>query len=305
MSLSSESFSSDVLSQLSNAISARAEAAKNAVVAVRLGEARHLTGMVWQSGVVVVSEQSLPRGEEFELVAPGGSKLAAKLAGRDASTNIAILITADSLLAPTFAAAEAHMGTLALAIGADSEGGASARLGTVNLVGGEWHSRRGGLIDRRIVLDIGLAHREEGGPVFDAAGSCLGMSTFGPRGQVIVIPHATLTRVVPQLIKDGHVARGWLGVALQAVAVPDALRESADQTSGMMVMSVVENGPAAQAGIVAGDIILSVDGISAYRFRKIARYFGGDSIGRKADIRLIRGGAIITVQTTIAERRAA
>ena len=142
-------------------------------------------------------------------------------------------------------------------------------------------------------------------PVFDAAGGCLGMSTFGPRGRVIVIPHATLARVVPQLIKDGHVARGWLGVALHAVAVPDALRESADQTGGMMVMSVVENGPAAQAGIVAGDIILSVDGISANRFRKLARYFGSDSIGRKADVRLIRGGAVVTVQTTIAERQSA
>jgi len=299
------SFSSDVLSQVSNAIAARAEAAKNAVVAVRLGEGRHLTGIVWQPGVVVVSEQALPRKDEFELVAPGGSTMVAKLAGRDASTNIAILKTSDSILAPAFVAAEAHAGTLALAIGADGEGGVSARLGTVNLVGGEWHSRRGGLIDRRIILDIGLAHREEGGPVFDAAGGCLGMSTFGPRGQVIVIPYATLTRVVPQLIKDGHVSRGWLGVALQAVAVPDALRESADQTSGMMVMSVVENGPAAQAGIVAGDIILSVDGIPAHRLRKIARYFGGDSIGRQADIRLIRSGAIITVRTTIAERQAA
>jgi S1-C subfamily serine protease len=131
------------------------------------------------------------------------------------------------------------------------------------------------------------------------------MSTFGPRGQVIVIPHATLARVVPQLVKDGHVSRGWLGVALHAVAVPDALRENTDPSSGMMVMSVVENGPAAQAGIVAGDIILSVDGIAANRFRKIARYFGGDSIGRRADVRVIRGGAIVTIQATIAERRAA
>jgi S1-C subfamily serine protease len=178
-------------------------------------------------------------------------------------------------------------------------------LGIVNLVDGEWHSRRGGLIDRRVILDINLAHREEGGPVFDAAGGCLGMSTFGPRGQVIVIPHATLARVVPQLVKDGHVARGWLGVALHAVAVPDALRANADQSGGMMVMSVVENGPAAQAGIVAGDIILDVDGISAHRSRKIARYFGSDSIGRTANVRLIRGGAIVTVQTTIAKRQAA
>jgi S1-C subfamily serine protease len=295
----------DILTELTGALTARAETAKNAVVAVRIREGRHLTGLLWQSGVVVVSEQALPRKDEFELVAPGGSVLAAQAAGRDPGTNIAILKTAEALVAPAFASADPHVGAVALAIGADGAGGASARMGIVNLAGGEWHSRRGGLIDRRIVLDIRLAHREEGAPVFDAAGACLGMSTFGPRGQVIVIPFVTLARVVPQLIKDGHVARGWLGVALHAVAVPDALRESAEETSGMMVMSVVENGPAAQAGIVAGDIILSVDGISAHRFRKIARHFGGDSIGRRADIRLIRSGAVMTVQTTITERQAA
>jgi S1-C subfamily serine protease len=299
------SFSSDVLTQLSEAIAARAEAAKTAVVAVRISEDRPLTGTLWQSGVVVVSEQALPRRDEFELIAPDGSNQQAKLAGRDASTNIAILKTAKTIAAPSFTAAEARTGAIALAVGADGAGGASARVGIVNLAGGEWHSRRGGLIDRRIILDIELASREEGGPVFDATGGCLGMSTFGPRGRVIVIPHATIARVVPQLVKEGHVSRGWLGVALHAVAVPDALRESAGQSSGMMVMSVVENGPAAQAGIVAGDIILDVDGISANRFRKLARYFGSDSIGRRADIRLIRGGAVITVQTTIAERQAA
>ena len=293
------------LIQLSQALVSRAEAGKNAVAAIRLGHGRHVTAMVWQSGVVVASEQALPRKEEFELVAPGGSVMTAKLAGRDPSTNIAILKPAESIAVPAIAAGEAQTGSVALAIGADGAGGASARLGLVNLAGSEWHSSRGGLIDRRIVLDVRLARREEGGPVFDAAGACLGMSTFGPRGQVIVIPTVTIQRIVPQLAKDGRIARGWLGVALQAVAVPDALRESADQSSGLMVMSVVENGPAAQAGIVAGDIILSVDGTSAHRFRKIARHFGSDSIGRKAEVRLIRGGGVMTVQTTIAEGQAA
>ena len=58
----------------------------------------------------------------------------------------------------------------------------------------------------------------------------------------------------------------------------------------------------AQAGIVAGDIILSVDRTSTHRFRKIARYFGSESIGRKAELRVIRSGTVITVKTTIAER---
>jgi S1-C subfamily serine protease len=295
----------DLLAQFSDAVAARAAAATNAVVAIRLAHGRHITGLLWRSGIVVVSEQALPDKNDFELVAAGGAVIAASIAGRDPSTNIAILRPAEPIASPSIAAGEARTGAIALAIGADGTGGASARLGIVNLAGPEWHSSRGGLIDRRIVLDVRLARREEGGPVFDAAGACLGMSTFGPRGQVIVIPAATIERVVPMLLRDGRIARGWLGVALQAVAVPDLLRETADQSSGLMVMSVVEDGPAAQAGIVAGDIILSVDGTSAHRFRKIAKLFGADSIGRKADVRLIRSGAVITVQTTIAERRAA
>jgi S1-C subfamily serine protease len=295
----------DLLAQFSDALAARAELAKNAVVAIRLAHGRHMTGMVWQSDIVVASEQSLPRQDDFELIAAGGAVLTARIAGRDPSTNVAILRLAEPIVPPAIAAGEARTGAIALAIGADGTGGASARLGLVNLAGAEWHSSRGGLIDRRIVLDVSLARREEGGPVFDAAGACLGMSTFGPRGQVIAIPTATIERIVPLLLRDGRIARGWLGVALQAVAVPDALREAADQSSGLMVMSVVGDGPAAQAGIVAGDIILSVDGTSTHRFRKIARHFGSDSIGRKADLRLIRSGTVITVQTTIAERRAA
>jgi S1-C subfamily serine protease len=295
----------DLLAQFSNALAARAEAAKSAVVAIRLAHGRHITGMVWRSEIVVVSEQSLPRKDDFELVGSGGSVLTARIAGRDSSTNIAILRLATPIAAPSIAVGEAQSGAVALAVGADGTGGASARLGIVNLAGPEWHSSRGGLIDRRIVLDVRLARREEGGPVFDATGGCLGMSTFGPRGQVIAIPTATIERIVPLLLRDGRIARGWLGVALQAVAVPDALRETADQSSGLMVMSVIEDGPAAQAGIVAGDIILSVDGTSTHRLRKIARLFGSDSIGRKADLRLIRSGAVMTVQTTIAERHAA
>jgi S1-C subfamily serine protease len=285
----------DFLTEFSNALAGRAEAAKNTIVAVRLAHGRHLTGMVWRPEIVVVSEQSLPQDDDFELVATGGAVAAARMAGRDPATNIAILRLAEPIASPSIAAGEAHTGAVALAIGADGAGGASARLGLVNLAGPEWHSSRGGLIDRRIVLDLRLARHEEGGPVFDTAGACLGMSTFGPRGQVIAIPTATIERIVPLL----------LGVALQAVAVPDALRETAGQSSGLMVMSVVADGPASQAGIVAGDIVLSVDGTSTHRFRKLARHFGSDSIGRKADLRLIRSGTVITVPTTIAERPAA
>ncbi len=292
----------DQLVQFSDALAARVEFTKPTAVALRLAHERYVSGIVWRPDAIVASEQSLPRRDEFEVVIAGGAVTTAKVAGRDSSTNIAVLRVQEPLASSSITTSEARAGAVVIAIGADGTGGASARLGVVNIAGPEWHSSRGGLIDRRIALDVRLARSEEGGPIFDAAGNCIGMSTFGPRGQVLVIPAATIDRIVPTLLKDGRVARGWLGVTLQAVAVPDALRETVDQSSGLMVMSVVETGPAAQAGIVAGDIILSVDRTSTHRFRKIARYFGSESIGRKAELRVIRSGTVVTVKTTIAER---
>src|SRR4030081_2274019 len=100
----------NLLAQFSNALAARAEAAKNAVVAIRFAHGRHMTGMLWRSDIVVASEQSLPRKDDFELVAAGGSVVTAKVAGRDPSTNIAILRLAAPLAAPSIAAADAHTG---------------------------------------------------------------------------------------------------------------------------------------------------------------------------------------------------
>src|SRR6202790_2374221 len=107
------------VSQFSTALAARAEAAKNAVVAIRLAHGRHITGMAWRSDLVVASEQSLPRKDEFELVAAGGSVLNAKIAGRDPSTNIAILPPATPMASPSITASEARSGAMVLAIGAD------------------------------------------------------------------------------------------------------------------------------------------------------------------------------------------
>jgi S1-C subfamily serine protease len=293
------------LVQFSDALAQAVEAAKPYIRAIRLAPARHISGIAWRSDCVVTSEQSLPKRDEFEVVAAGGSVVTAKAVARDPATNIAVLRMPAATPLGLLGSSETRTGSVAIAVCADGLGGASARMGIVNSAGPEWHSSWGGRIDRRIELDLRLARREEGGPVFDAAGHCIGMTTFGARGQVLVIPVATIERIMPLLLKHGRVPRGWLGIALHAVAVPDALREAANQSSGLMVMSLVKDGPAAQAGIAAGDIILSVDGTSTHRFRNIARHFGSESIGRNVDLRLIRGGQVMTVQTPIAERPAA
>jgi S1-C subfamily serine protease len=293
---------SDTLSELSNALVAHTATGANSVAALSLAEGWYLSATIWAADVLVASEQSLPRRGEFEAVAPGGSRTRVTTVGRDPATNIAVLRSSEALTAPPIAPGKAAAGGLVLAIGADGEGGARTRLGIVNLVGAEWQSSRGGRIDEHLLLDIRLSRSEEGGPVFDAAGGLLGISTFGPRDRVLVIPNATIERIVPSLLAHGRTARGWLGLALQPVAIPDALRKEAGQSSGLMVMSIVENAPAAKAGLIAGDILLSVDGTSTQRVRDLARRLGTESIGQNADIRLIRGGGILSVQAVISER---
>jgi S1-C subfamily serine protease len=292
----------DLLQQFSSALAARAAAAQGTLAAVRLAHGRQLSATLWQPDVAIVSEQSLPRGDEFELVLAGGAAAKARLAGRDAGTNIAALRIEQPAALPTFQNAEAVAGALALAYGADGAGGVRTRLGVVNTAGPEWASSAGGRIERYIVLDIALARAEEGGPVLDAAGGRIGISTFGPRGRVLVIPSATIERVLPELLKGGRITRGWLGVGLQPVAVPDALQEEAGQPGGAMVMSIAAESPAAKAGLVAGDIVLSVNGTPAYRLRRIAAALA--DIGRTAELRVIRGGKLVSVQATIAARPA-
>jgi S1-C subfamily serine protease len=292
----------NLLGALSDVLVARFAAARDSVAAIRLSDRAHLGAIVWQHDTLVTSEQSLPAGDAIDAVLPDGSSVPGRLAGRDPSTNIAVVRLDRAAQAPKLSPSVPQVGGLVIAAGADGAGRPSARLGVVNAIGPEWHSMRGGRIEARIQLDIRLAASEEGGAAFDAAGGWLGMTTLGPRGQILVIPAATVERIAPALLAAGRVPRGWLGVALRPVAVPDELREAAGEATGLMVMSLTPEGPAAKAGIVAGDIILSVDGASARRLRSVLAHLGADSVGKAVSLRVIRGGAVVAVEATITER---
>ena len=293
---------SNLLSALSDSLGTRFVTARQSVASVKVSATAYLGAILWRNELLVTSEQSLPGRDAFEAILPDGSCMRGRLAGRDAATNVAVIRLDRSVSAPTLSAAPPRIGSLVIAAGSDGEGRPSARLGLVNAVGPEWHSMRGGRIEARIQLDIRLAASEEGGPALDAAGDWLGMTTFGPRGQILAIPAATVERIAPVLSASGRVPRGWLGVALRPVAVPDELRDAAGEVSGLMVMSLTPEGPAAKAGIVAGDIILSLDGISARRPRGVLAHLGGDSIGKPVSLRLIRGGGIIIIEVAVSER---
>jgi S1-C subfamily serine protease len=293
----------DPLSQFSAALSERAASSRALAAEIRLRGRPPRTGTLWRKDVVIASEQALPDIAECEIVLSGGATFAARPAGRDKGTNIAVLrVDGGPEPTPRTAAGEPQPGAVVLALGADGAGGLAVRLGTVHSVGPAWHSRAGGHIDRRIHLDIRMSEREEGGPVLDASGGLLGISTLGPRRRVLVIPAATVDRVLDPLLANGHVARGWLGASVQPVLIPEALRSETGQPLGLMVIGVAADGPADQAGILMGDILVAVDGEGVGSASQLARRLEPETIGRQVQLRLIRAGAPQSVAATVGTR---
>ena len=197
-----------------------------------------------------------------------------------------------------------RVGSLALVVGADASGSATGRLAMVHAVGEAWHSMAGGRIDALIRLDARLGI-DEGGPVLSLAGDLIGMSTSGPRRRTIVIPAETLARVIDPLLTQGRIVKGWLGVGLQPVNIPDSLRQTAERDSGLMVVGLAGGGPAETAGVMPGDIVLDIDGAQAGRPRSLTALLGPDRIGQTVALRLLRAGSVQTIAVTIAARPAA
>jgi S1-C subfamily serine protease len=292
----------DPLEQLSEALAERLAAASPFVVAIRTGR-RDYSGILWRDDVVVTSEQILPDTSDFTILR-AGTNVAARLAGRDGGTNVAALRLSQGLgglLPPVEATPRA--GSLALIVGADSNGAPTGRLGMVHATGPAWNSEAGGRIDSLLRLDSRLA-ADEGGPVLTLGNKLIGMSTAGPRRRALVIPAATIDRVLGPLLSEGRVPRGWLGVGLQHVAVPERMHDAAGRDAGMMVVGLASGSPAEQAGVLPGDIILEVDGRQTGRARGLATSLLPDRIGQPATLKLIRAGEVRMVTVTIGARPA-
>jgi S1-C subfamily serine protease len=286
----------NALADLSLSLAALAAQAGPSLVTVQ-GHRFQGSGFCWKPGLVVTAEETLPERGPIHLTLPGGRVAEASRAGRDPSTDIALLrVEAPELVPLALSTAQAGPGMLALALGAD-EGAPVAALGVVSRAGPAWRSMRGGEIAQRIELDLRLRRGSEGGPVLLADGRAIGMAVPGPRRRVLVIPAATLDRVAERLRTDGRVPRGYLGLGLHPVAVEGG--------QGAMVMGVDPAGPAAAAGMLQGDIILSADGAPIASVAALIRALGPDSVGRPLRLGLRRAGEAREAVLTVGERPAA
>jgi S1-C subfamily serine protease len=283
------------MQQFSDALASIVADAAKSVVAVHSTRSRS-SGFVWRPGLIVTADEALADEGEIAVTSPGGEAVAATLVGRDATTDVALL-RADGFTAPvaSLASAPAKAGALALAVGAGRNGPVAA-FGVVSSAGPAWRSLRGGEIDARVELNLSLRRAAEGGLALDASGRAFGMAVFGPRRTVLVIPGATIERVASKLQTHGRIARGYIGLGLQAAKL------DGDGGIGAMVMSVDPTGPGAAAGVRQGDVVVNWNGERIRDVRTLLRALGPDSVGQTAKLSLLRGGEPVEVTLTIAER---
>jgi S1-C subfamily serine protease len=292
------------LAALSQSISQVVSAAAPLVSAIRIGPNRHITGLVCEGDMIVTTDQELPALDSYTVVLSHGHLAAARPALRDSACNLAVLRldVARPTLNPEIAAAA--VGNLALVVGADADGSPTVRLTVV-------HRFLRTAFGPAPVLDLPGQDLDPGSLVLDADGRLIGLASFGLNGEVMAIPGTVIGRALMPNLNSAAPAsvpiasfsagrRGWLGVALQPITVPDALVSRAGQASGRMVVSITKGGPAEMAGLRVGDVLLALNGTSASGPHALRAFMGSERIGSTVEVRLLRDGNVVTTHLTIA-----
>lgn len=303
------------LSNFSAQITKAVETIAASIVAIDARPRVATSGIVWQTGGVIVStNHTIQRDDNITIVFADGRTATASVVGRDAGTDIAVLKIDDEEIAKSLKPAEiietgnAKVGNLVLAVGRTSaNAGVTASFGIINNVSGAWRTWHGDEIERFINLDLSIYLGFSGGALINADGQLLGVNTsaFG-RGLALTIPSETVNRVVEVLLTRGRIAKPYLGIGTQAVPLQNNLRErlSLEQTSGLMMLTVETDGAAEKAGVLIGDVLLSLDDKPTLEPADVQAALWGKEAGNTVKAKLMRGGEITEIEITLGERPA-
>lgn len=298
--------SKTVLVELSDALADAAERAGTSTVLVNARRRMPASGIVFAEDLVLTAEHVVERDEDLSVVVADGSEVKAKLAGRDAGSDLAVLKLERAVdQVAEITKSPARLGQIALALARPSRDGIEASLGTVSAIGGPVRTQRGGMLDRYIRTDSISYPGFSGGPLVGADGTILGLNTSGlSNGSAITIPADIAWGIADTLSKHGQIKRGYLGIRSQTVelssAAQDALKRK--QASGLLVMSVEHDSPASKGGLIVGDILLAVAGNPVLHHDELFARLNGDVVGKSTPIEILRGGQPQTMNVVIGER---
>ena len=290
------------LTAFSADVASLATQASQCTVALR-NRGHAFSGFYWRPDVIATAAElvSTRPGDRISILTPSHETVDGVVIGRDPSTDVALVRAPATASAATAAPSTVPaLGTLVLA-GGRSRHGATCAVGFIGLTGARWRSMRGGDVGPRIWLDIRLRPHAEGGPVLDAAGQFIGMAVLAPRRRVLLIPAETIERVGGELLTHGRIRRAYLGVGLQAVEVSPRSDKGAGQ-SGLMIISLDPDGPAAKAGLQQGDIILAFDGKAVDSVRELTALLRNADLAQPASVDISRSSQHMKINVALAER---
>lgn len=295
------------LAGLSRDLAATVELVGRSVVAVNARRRIPSSGVVWQPGVVVAASHTITRDDDITVTLASGHSTAATLAGRDPATDLAVLRLDDAAVPAVERGGEddLQVGRLVLALGRPGPH-LTASLGIVSAVSGEWRTWQGGRIDRFVRLDLSIYDGFSGGALVEAGGRVLGLNTSGlARAMALAIPATTVDRISGQLLATGSVSRGFLGLAVQPVRLPEQLRERLGiRGGGLVIVNLEADGPADGAGLLLGDIIVALEDDEVADPADLLAALGHERVGKAVSIRVVRAGALVTIPVTVGERPA-
>jgi len=295
----------DTLSALSEGMADAVENVAASVVRVNGRRRRSGSGVVFAQNTVLTASHVLEREEDLSVETADGRTLSARFAGRDHSTDLAVLNVDGLDIEPaTPSEGDARVGQISLAVGSHSRGeGPRATLGVVSAVGGPVRTRRGPRLERFIQTDATPYPGFSGGPLIDARGNVLGMLVSGwGRGAAFAIPADIAWRTAGTLSERGSVKRGYLGILSQPVRLPDGGRLGLTQRGGLLVVGVEDGSPAGRGGLIVGDILATLDGQPVEDTDDLLVLLAGDRVGSPVPVKLVRGGELTEVEITVGER---
>jgi S1-C subfamily serine protease len=229
------------------------------------------------------------------------------LIGSDATTDLAVLGIDSDKLTPVPSANDlvTRAGEVVLSVGRSRLGDISASCGIIARTGSAWQTWRGGTIDRLIRPDIQLYVGQSGSALVNEQRQVLGINSPAlARQAVITIPAQTIRRVVDAILKLGHVPRPFLGLAMQPIPIPEPARElfpgGTEET--LLVTHVEPKAPAAQAGVMVGDVIVSFIGKPVHGVHEILHRIRALHIGDTISLAVLRGGATLDLTVSVADR---
>jgi S1-C subfamily serine protease len=261
-------------------------------------------------GLVLTNSHVVDGASMIDVVLTDGRECRADLIGQDRDTDIAIVkITASDLTAVTFGDSQAlKPGQLVIAIGNPYGFQHTVTTGVVSALGRSLRARTGRLIEHVIQTDAALNPGNSGGPLVTSSGTVVGVNTAiiaGGQGLSFAVPISAVLTILPALLRDGRVRRGYLGVAGQDVPILRRITRfhRLTQATGVLVISVEADGPARASGLREGDIIVSLGTRAVTSLDDLHRFLTEESIGTRETLGVLRGVDRIDLQVTIADRQ--